>query len=592
MLLMQRMREKVRTMSAGPPNQKETEAAAILPAISLTKIKLIIAIALLGLWALLYLPNLRTNPNWYGDEGEWMDKSWTFIHGTPRVGPITNDFVFPYPYPPLYMLVNGALLRIFGNDLLVGRSLGAVTALAAAGALFWIGSRLLNTMFGFLCAAALLVYPEAVINFRWVRSHPMAGTLSLISVGFLIQYVQRRRLRDVALAGGVCSLATATNYFTLPLAAAVIATAAFVNRGRWREALAWRDLGAATGASVAYAAAFVLWYTTTHSGIGHLMEQMHRLGGMTRDAQHALWVQVLLIGRRIVVFIFATPITHGTRFFRRDYWLVAAAVGIAAFPVVWVRGWLVFWLVMLMLAVFRIKKDPRFFYPAMIFLPVMAVGVAATAERMGRLATWVFRKESVGLRVVPGCMMLAIWAAVSLRGAWGHFESKIDEFTQQSVPEAEAAMRYVNTHTTAQDFVLLPKQIYWLAKTPRKSMLTHCVTYDGGTNDVWPVVIPRELFWFDASCSQAKYVVIASGMVRRGQVWKKQGFDFIYTIHRQGVLDRVSAMLEEAWPIVYVGGERWITVEVMGKKWPVAVNGEYIVLANPKLVQAAERRKR
>ena len=106
-----------------------------------------IAAALLFLWALLFLPNLRTNPDWYGDEGEWMEKSWTFIHGTPRVGPIVNDFIFPYPYPPLYMLVNGALLRVFGNDIVVGRALGAVTALAAAALLFWVGSRLARQEF-------------------------------------------------------------------------------------------------------------------------------------------------------------------------------------------------------------------------------------------------------------------------------------------------------------------------------------------------------------------------------------------------------------------------------------------------------------
>ena len=112
-----------------------------------------IAVTLIGLWVLLYLPHLRTSPNWYGDEGEWMDKCWTFIHGTPRVGPITNDFVFPYPYPPLYMLINGALLRVFGNDILVGRALGAVTALAAATILFWIGTRVRDKSFGFLCGS-------------------------------------------------------------------------------------------------------------------------------------------------------------------------------------------------------------------------------------------------------------------------------------------------------------------------------------------------------------------------------------------------------------------------------------------------------
>src|SRR6266404_4433251 len=167
------------------------------------------AIVLVALWALLFLPNLRTNPNWYGDEGEWMEKSWTFIHGTPRIGPIVDDFIFPYPYPPLYMVVNGVLLRLFGNDIVVARALGAVTALAAGALLFWIGTRLRDKNFGFLCAAAFLVYSEANINFRWVRSHPMSGVLALASIGFLIRYVQEKRLRDAAWAGIFCSLATA-----------------------------------------------------------------------------------------------------------------------------------------------------------------------------------------------------------------------------------------------------------------------------------------------------------------------------------------------------------------------------------------------
>jgi len=35
----------------------------------------LLLVSCLVLWALLYLPNLRSNPNWYGDEGEWMDMS-------------------------------------------------------------------------------------------------------------------------------------------------------------------------------------------------------------------------------------------------------------------------------------------------------------------------------------------------------------------------------------------------------------------------------------------------------------------------------------------------------------------------------------
>ena len=73
--------------------------------------KLILA-GLLVLWAVLYLPNLRTSPNWYGDEGEWMEKCWQLANGHARNGPVSNDFVYPYPYPPLYMWITGFALRV------------------------------------------------------------------------------------------------------------------------------------------------------------------------------------------------------------------------------------------------------------------------------------------------------------------------------------------------------------------------------------------------------------------------------------------------------------------------------------------------
>ena len=174
--------------------------------------KLCVLGLLLAVWALLYLPNLRTNPNWYGDEGEWMDMNWSYIHGHPVAGPVVDDFVFPYSYPPFYQLISGALLFVFGNDIVVGRALGAVTALITAGVLFWIGTRLRDKVFGFLCAGVFLVYPQTVMNFRLVRSHPMAGTLALVTVGFLVRYLQEKRLRDIVLAGLFCSLATATHY--------------------------------------------------------------------------------------------------------------------------------------------------------------------------------------------------------------------------------------------------------------------------------------------------------------------------------------------------------------------------------------------
>jgi 4-amino-4-deoxy-L-arabinose transferase-like glycosyltransferase len=522
-----------------------------------------IAVTLLIVWALLYLPNLRSNPNWYGDEGEWMEKSWTFIHGTPRVGPITNDFVFPYPYPPLYMLVNGVLLRVFGDDIVVGRALGAVTALAAAGVLFWIGKRVRDEWFGAMCAAALLVYSQADMNFRWVRSHAMAGTLALASAGFLICYLQDKRLKSLVWAGAMCSLATATNYYEVGMIPAVIAVALWVNWRRWREPAAWRDVIVGTATAGGYGVLFVLWYVATKGGVGHLMEQVHRLGGMTQPPS------LTEVGMRIIKFCFTTPTHIGPGGLEgRDWWLIAAVAGLVAFPVARLRVWLVAWLLLLMFPIFR-KQDnvSWFFYPAMIFLPLMALGVGGAMEQVGRLLQWVAKKPSaLALRLTPAVVAFALWGVTSLQGSLGHFDSTIDMFTQISPPAAaDAALAYVNANTTSNDFVLVPKQIYWLVKNAKKSMLSHCVTYEGRTNDAWPVSIPRDLFWFDCRWQNAKYIVLAYGREASG---RPVGIDGIYTLGLGGVRDIVLALQQERWPTVFQ-------------------QGEYIVLANPRFTKTA-----
>jgi 4-amino-4-deoxy-L-arabinose transferase-like glycosyltransferase len=555
----------------------------------MTKTEKWVALGLLALWAVLYLPNLRTNPNWYGDEGEWMEKSWTFIHGTPRVGPITSDFVFPYPYPPLYMLVNGALLRVFGNNLAVARSLGVVTALAVAAILFWIGTRLRDKSFGFLCAAAFQVYSEANVNFRWVRSHPMAGTLSLASIGFLVRYVQEKRLRYAVWAGIFCSLATATNYFTYPLIGAVVVTVALVNGRDWKSSRAWRNVVVAVVTACAYAGLFVLWYCATH-GWGHLMAQAGRLTSVaSNEVRPTLGGEMERFINNVWTLGFHTPkrLDPQVGWTGRDVWLMIAMAGFVWLPIKknkWLRAWLPFWLLVLMYGVFKkLNNVPLFFYPATIFLPLMAVGFAGVVTWAGELA----RKADEKLRWAPAALVLAVFAWPSLQGAWGHFDTKIDLWTQHSVAEAEAAMQYVNEHTTAEDFVLVPKQIYWLVKHARKSMISFCPRYDGMVNDMpVSVLIPRELYWFDCRLQNAKYLVLDSGVTPNGQ---PLGIDLVYTRGLRGVSDVMATVLQEQWPVVYAGSQQTTWVDFDGKPWPVVVNGEYMVLANPKFVGALKR---
>ncbi len=556
-----------------------------------TKWERIFAIALVIAWAALFLPNLRSNPNWYGDEGEWMDKCWAFIHGTPRVGPIIDDFVFPYPYPPLYMLVNGALLRVFGNDIVVARALGAVTALAAGAILFWIGTRLRDKRFGLLCAAAFLTYSEANANFRWVRSHPMAGTLALASVGFLIRYVQEKRLRDAVWAGLFCSLATATNYFTYPLIGAVVVTIAVANGRHWRSPRAWRDIVVAGVLAGAYAGSFVLWYSVVH-GWGYLMMQVGRLTSVaSNEVRPTFRGEVQRFIMNMWNLGFKTP-TQGPPlpWSGHDWWLTVATIGFVFLPTRdWrLRLWMPVWLLMLMYGVFqKLNNVPLFFYPATIFLPLMAVGFAGVLAWAGELTKRLAIKSGEEAAGTVAVLVLAGFAWPSATGAWGHFHTRIDMWTQQSVPDAEAAMAYVNAHVAKDDFVIVPKQIYWLAHCDRRSMLTFCARYEGVENDMpVPNHIPRELFWFDCRLQNAKYIVMASGVDESGHV--PCGFDLVYCRMLKGVPDVVNSMITDKWRVVYPdpGLRRVVDVNVgPNQLWPVAVGGEYLVLANPQLVK-------
>jgi len=539
-----------------------------------TKQERIFAIALVVLWALLFLPNLRTNPNWYGDEGEWMEKCWTFIHGTPRVGPIIDDYVFPYPYPPLYMVVTGTLLRVFGDDIVVARAVGAVTALAAGVILFWIGTRLRDKRFGLLCAAALLVYSEANTNFRWVRSHPMAGTLALASVGFLVRYVQEKRLRDAVWAGVFCSLATATNYFTSPLVGAVVVTVAVVNGHEWRSKRAWRDVAVAAIVAGAYAGLFVLWYCAAH-GWGQLMTQVGRLTSVaSNEVRPTFGGEVERFVENVWNLGFKTP-TQGPPlpWSGHDWWLTVATIGFVFLPTRdWrLRLWMPFWLLVLMYGVFqKLNNVPLFFYPATIFLPLMAIGFAGVLAWAGELTKRLAIKFGEEAATTVAAVVLAGFGWQSATGAWGHFHTRIDMWSQQSAPDAEAAMAFVNSHTTKDDFVIVPKQIYWLAHCDRRSMLTFCARYEGVDNDMpVPAHIPRELFWFDCRLSQAKYVVMEYGLERRilpdgREVQLPIGIDAVYTLGLRGVREIVQRTQDEKWPVVFQ-------------------QGAYLVLANPRL---------
>jgi hypothetical protein len=233
-------------------------------------------------------------------------------------------------------------------------------------------------------------------------------------------------------------------------------------------------------------------------------------------------------------------------------------------------------LLVLMYGVFKkLNNVPLFFYPATIFLPLMAVGFAGVIAWAGELGKRLAPKSGNTAVAVIAVVVLGGFGLQSASGAWGHFHTRIDMWTQQSAPDAEAAMAYVNAHTTKDDFVIVPKQIYWLAHCDRRSMLTFCARYQGVDNDMpVPSHIPLELYWFDCRLEQAKFLVLEYGVEQRTltdgrSVQLPIGIDAVYTLSLRGVREIVQQTQDEKWPVAFH-------------------QGAYIVLANPRFVKETQ----
>lgn len=84
-------------------------------------------------WALLYVPNLRTSPRWYGDETLTLMIGKALFAGHPADRSLKITFWHPsYTYQPGYAWFAGGMAWLFGGDILGARVLNVLLALAIA----------------------------------------------------------------------------------------------------------------------------------------------------------------------------------------------------------------------------------------------------------------------------------------------------------------------------------------------------------------------------------------------------------------------------------------------------------------------------
>jgi len=136
--------------------------------------------------------DLEIIPRWYSDEGTELNIAWNLVNGHIRMFAITYTFV---PHPPLFFIVAGIGLKIFGNELVVLRMLTATYGVLTTILLYFIGKELFNKRVGLLASFLFAIYPTALIYNRIAFTHNQFMFLSILTFYVFLRYINTRRDR-------------------------------------------------------------------------------------------------------------------------------------------------------------------------------------------------------------------------------------------------------------------------------------------------------------------------------------------------------------------------------------------------------------
>ena len=138
----------------------------------------------------------------------------------------TVNYYLQYPalgllvWPPLFYIIEGLLMSLFGTSLIVGKLLVAVYALIACAYLFFLVARTHDVA---RAAIAVLIFALSPLIFQF--SHYVMLELPTVAMGlaatfYFVRYLDRERRRDLILAGLFSALAALTRFdavYLLPL---------------------------------------------------------------------------------------------------------------------------------------------------------------------------------------------------------------------------------------------------------------------------------------------------------------------------------------------------------------------------------------
>jgi 4-amino-4-deoxy-L-arabinose transferase-like glycosyltransferase len=481
------------------------------------KLNILFIIIVTLVWAFLYLPNIRTSPAWYGDEGLALTAGLNLAHGIPVHGSFWNTFWNPYaPYQPFYEFCIGWAARLTGGDILGARLVNSFFALITALIITFYGRRVLGFIFSLCAALIFLTFEQSVIHFRWIFTH------NLIALGYALAFIGLSgniKTKSNIIAGiglGISALALPLSIYGL-IAAALL---------RIRHPRSWLPVCGpyvfVTFSSLAlgfglYPKQGFIWSDLVETFRFYVEASRENGGGFKffenisrfflQDAFHAFGFLMFLICLRGKAF----------------------AIGFGG-------------LLISFLLLQNRQNLTVFYYQAVILTPLLAMAYGYGLRKIFLMVRRAGFQSKIFLRVsmsIPFVIAGFSFFTILPSSLKGTLKTRIDFWTTQSNQEVESAADWINSRTTPEDLVICHQNIAWLLHA-RTADYLQAATWQGLST--WPFKRPlrKDQFRFEPKLDAAKFAVIAD-------------IDQRWTINQPSIPNLIQIFESEKWLLVWSG---------------------------------------
>ena len=439
-------------------------------------------VGLVALWAILYLPHLRTSPAWYGDETLTLMIGKSLFQGEGADRALLATFWHPhYPYQPGYAWVVGFASTLSGGDIYGARFFNCLLALVIALLILIGGRRLFGTRPALVGALTFLSYEQSVIHFRWIYSH------NAVALGFLITVLcllRKSVFRRDILAG--CGLALAALSHPLFVHGSIAAWLCRIKRP-----ISWFWL--------AFPPALALfttlgWTLLRHVPLNWIFEDILTLsqfyGGYTQENGSG-W-KVL---KNIVEFYFQDAFHIGSLFSaviccRKKYYPIP-----------------IFLTVISVLLLQNRQNLTLFYYQAVVILPLLALAYAGALNVIDVRLRLLFGRKSGWVFCVFVAIPLFLLFASLLPSVTGNLRPRNEHWVTQNCEEVEAVAKWINAHVCKRDMVVCHQNLGWLLEC-RTTDLIQVTAWSGRTTLTFEKNMDKERFLFPADIWETRYIVI------------------------------------------------------------------------------------